>query len=84
MPLKIASIAVLAIALTVPLAANAVSGEHAWHHVPHHHRTVATRAQEPRAAILAAARPAFGDNETDGLSRNPDDCVTYGCIDNGN
>jgi hypothetical protein len=27
--------------------------------------------------------PAFGDNETDGRSRNPADCATYGCIDNG-
>ena len=23
-----------------------------------------------------------GNRETDGLSRNPDDCVRYGCIDN--
>jgi hypothetical protein len=84
MQLKIASIVALGIALAVPLAAKAAPSERAWRHVPHHHRTVVTRAQAPRAAILAAARPAFGDNETDGLSRNPDDCVTYGCIDNGN
>jgi hypothetical protein len=27
--------------------------------------------------------PAPRKPETDGLSRNPDDCVKYGCIDNG-
>jgi hypothetical protein len=27
--------------------------------------------------------PAPREPETDGLSRNPDDCAKYGCIDNG-
>jgi hypothetical protein len=27
--------------------------------------------------------PAPQEPETDGLSRNPDDCAKYGCIDNG-
>ncbi len=35
---------------------------------------------------LLSARPSsvqnLGDHETDGLSRNPDDCVKYGCVDN--
>jgi hypothetical protein len=56
-----------------------------------HHRSV-----DPRAAAQVPAAPAFfrfdGSGsyvpaprkpETDGLSRNPDDCVKYGCIDNG-
>jgi hypothetical protein len=57
----------------------------------HHHRSV-----DPRAIAEVPATPAlftlsfFGSHvpaprepETDGLSRNPDDCVKYGCIDNG-
>ena len=56
-----------------------------------HHRSV-----DPRTTALVPAAPAFflfdGSGsyvpaprkpETDGLSRNPDDCVKYGCIDNG-
>jgi hypothetical protein len=56
-----------------------------------HHRSV-----DPRAAAQVPAAPAFflfggsgsyvpapRNPETDGLSRNPDDCVKYGCIDNG-
>jgi hypothetical protein len=40
------------------------------------------------ALVLAAPSsgsyvPAPRKPETDGLSRNPDDCVKYGCIDNG-
>jgi hypothetical protein len=27
--------------------------------------------------------PLRRNHETDGLSRNPDDCAKYGCIDNG-
>ena len=54
------------------------------------------RSVDPRAAAQVPAAPAFflfdGSGsyvpaprkpETDGLSRNPDDCVKYGCIDNG-
>jgi len=43
------------------------------------------RAEAPAPlTLLAPVRmPPFGDNETDGLSRNPGDCATYGCIDNG-
>ena len=60
------------------------------------HRTLPRRSIDPRAAAqVPAARVAlwpdiFGSYkaaprtpETDGLSRNPADCVKYGCIDNG-
>jgi hypothetical protein len=56
-----------------------------------HHRSV-----DPRTTAQVPAAPAFflfgGSGsyvpaprkpETDGLSRNPDDCAKYGCIDNG-
>jgi hypothetical protein len=37
-------------------------------------------------ALLSATRAAaarYSAHETDGLSRNPDDCAKHGCIDNG-
>jgi len=56
-----------------------------------HHESV-----DPRATAQVPAAPAFfwlpsfgsyvpapRKPETDGLSRNPNDCVKYGCIDNG-
>jgi len=73
----------LGIALAAPLPTYAAMNAHR----AIHHRSLAMRAQAPAPApwaILGPARsPAFGDTETDGLSRNPDDCVTYGSIDNG-
>jgi hypothetical protein len=55
-----------------------------------------SRQWDPRAIAQVPAAPAFfpfdwlgsyvpapRKPETDGLSRNPDDCVKYGCIDNG-
>ena len=58
-------------------------------HLTFHHKSV-----DPRATALVPATPAlfwpglFGSYvpaprkpETDGLSRNPADCVKYGCID---
>jgi hypothetical protein len=60
-------------------------------HLALHHGSV-----DPRAISLVPAAPAFflfnwsgsyvpaaRKPETDGLSRNPDDCAKYGCIDNG-
>ncbi len=74
----------LGIALAAPLSADALGGPVHYYRTIRH-RSVAMRAEAPgQAAIFAPARPAtFGDHETDGLSRNPDDCVTYGCIDSG-
>jgi hypothetical protein len=44
-------------------------------HLALHHGSV-----DPRAV---AQVPAARTPETDGLSRNPDDCAKYGCIDSG-
>ena len=60
-------------------------------HLSLHHRSVDPR---PTALAQAAIAPFWLDSfgsyvpaprkpETDGLSRNPDDCAGYGCIDNG-
>jgi hypothetical protein len=72
------------IALAAPLLATTASGT-VHHPRPIHHRSFAMRAEAPAAVtVVAPARmPAFGANETDGLSRNSADCATYGCIDNG-
>jgi hypothetical protein len=56
-----------------------------------HHRSVDRRAtaQVPAAPVFflfngsGSYVPAPRKPETDGLSRNPDDCAKYGCIDNG-
>jgi hypothetical protein len=70
-------------------AAEAGSGTVVSRHLQH-------ESVDPRAIAQVPARPtlfslpSFGSYvpaprkpETDGLSRNPDDCVKYGCIDNG-
>ena len=77
----------LGIALAVPASAYAALGapEPIRTHRVIHHRSVVARAEAraPAPAYAPARLYRFGDHETDGLSRNPDDCVTYGCIDNG-
>jgi hypothetical protein len=77
----------LGIALEVPASAYAAlgaSGPVHTHRVIHHRSVVAhAEAPAPAAAYAPASLYRFGDHETDGLSRNRDDCVTYGCIDNG-
>jgi hypothetical protein len=52
-------------------------------------RAVETKGAEPDAAARLptgafSGQPPdpFSDHRTDGLSRNPDDCLRYGCIDN--
>jgi len=69
----------------------------ARNHVPvGRHLTLHHRSVDPRTTALAPAAtgpiwpdffgsyvPAPRKPETDGLSRNPADCVKYGCIDNG-
>jgi hypothetical protein len=60
-------------------------------HLALHHERI-----DPRAAAQVPAAPAFflfdwsgsyvpaaRKPETDGLSRNPDDCAKYGCTDSG-
>ena len=82
----------MALALAAPSsAAEAKNHAPVSHYLVLHHGLV-----DPRAISLVPAAPAFflfgGSGsyvpaprkpETDGLSRNPDDCVKYGCIDNG-
>ena len=55
----------------------------------HAQRAVETKGAEPDAAARLptgafSGQPPdpFSDHRTDGLSRNPDDCLRYGCIDN--
>jgi hypothetical protein len=80
-----------ALAMTVSVsAAETGSKMAARRHLAVHHESV-----DPRATAQAPAKPTFFSfpfgsyvptprkPETDGLSRNPNDCVRYGCIDNG-
>jgi hypothetical protein len=77
----------LAIGLAAPVAATAAAARYGPVHT---HRAIHHSISTMRAQTLAAA-PAYlpvwpkpsGGHETDGLSRNPDDCASYGCIDNG-
>ena len=50
-----------------------------------HHNFVAMQTAAPeRPTIFPSARPQpypYNFHETDGLSRNPNDCVVWGCID---
>ena len=51
-------------------------------HKPPDHR-IADSAKARALVSSGSYVPAPRKPETDGLSRNPDDCVKYGCIDNG-
>ena len=46
---------------------------------------LAARFLDAKAQVLPAARswPVFGGPETDGLSRDPEECVRHGCVDAG-
>jgi hypothetical protein len=50
-----------------------------------HQNVAALRAAVPeQPTIFPSARPQpcpYNHHETDGLSRNPNDCVVWGCID---
>ena len=56
----------------------------------HAQRAVETKGTEPDATarlpagvFVSGPQPyPFSDHRTDGLSRNPADCLRYGCIDN--
>jgi hypothetical protein len=70
-----------------PNATAPASQESSPAHQAIHHRTLVARAE---ALVSATIFPGRGPSpyppnyhETDGLSRNPDDCLKYGCIDNG-
>ena len=60
--------------------------DRAPHHLHFAHQNFAAmRAAVPeRPTIFPSARPQpypYDFHETDGLSRNPNDCVVWGCID---
>jgi hypothetical protein len=82
--------------MALTLAAPSSAAEAKNHASDGHYHDLHHRSIDPRAVSLVPAAPAFflfgGSGsyvpaprkpETDGLSRNPDDCVKYGCIDNG-
>ena len=50
-------------------------------HKPPHHR-IADSAKARALVSPGFYVPAPRNPATDGLSRNPDDCAKYGCIDN--
>ena len=81
---------------TLALAAPTSAAEAKNHAPVGRHLTLRHESIDPRAVarVPAAAGPLWLDffgsyapaprkPETDGLSRNPDDCARYGCIDNG-
>jgi hypothetical protein len=53
-----------------------------------HQNVAALRAEVPaRPTVFPSAWPRpypYNFHETDGLSRNPNDCAVWGCIDNSN
>ena len=63
-------------------AANAGDASRTLMYELHAHRAVHHEAVDPRASALAPAPAAASARQpqTDGLSRNDDDC-NYGCID---
>jgi hypothetical protein len=69
--------------LAIPLfalPAHSAPAYEACHKPPHNRIADSAKARalvSPGSYVLAPRKP-----ETDGLSRNPDDCATYGCIDN--
>jgi hypothetical protein len=68
------------LALTAPIAAYAqVGGQPTYKHKAHVHHFMAI----PRTATALMPAPATAVRvpETDGLSRNDDDCNRFGCID---
>jgi hypothetical protein len=67
--------------MTYPAASASAPTLHRAH--PHHKAVFAdAKALAPLSATPAAAAP-YSAHQMDGLSRNPDDCLKYGCIDNG-
>jgi hypothetical protein len=70
--------------LAIPLFALPAFGApaHEEGHRTAHHR-VADFAKARALVSPGSYVPAPREPETDGLSRNPDDCAKYGCIDNG-
>jgi hypothetical protein len=87
----------LGLALANPAAGGAsesVANPLYRHPVVRHRAVDHRQALDSRAVAYAPVLPFFGllpyassvyndsSHETDGLSRNPDDCVRWGCVDN--
>jgi hypothetical protein len=82
----------LGLALAIPAAAYAYDGGSTpshHHHMRPNHGMVAYRAPPPAHALAPVPNdgswppsPSHHQYEIEGLTRNPDDCVTYGCIGN--
>ena len=76
---------VLAGALAAYPAAGASKPFHS--HRTIHHRFVAAHAPalspQPEFAAARSWPYPYNTHETDGLSRDPDDCASYGCVDTG-
>ncbi len=85
----IASIALAVLCAGSVQASAALSHKHSDRLLRHryvaHQNVAALRAAVPeRPTIFPSARPQpypYNYHETDGLSRNPNDCVVWGCID---
>jgi hypothetical protein len=80
----------LGIALTSSAAAVAADGGYTRlhsHRAIHHRIVAAPRAEVPAPLTLFPARSPWSSpidvQKTDGLSRDPADCLKYGCIDSG-
>ena len=67
--------------MTYPAASASAPTTHRAY--PNHKANLAdAKALAPLSATPAAAAPSSA-HKTDGLSRNPEDCAKYGCIDEG-
>ena len=85
----------LGLALAIPAAAHAYDGgsppSHRHDGGRPYHGMVAHRAPAPAPALASVPNvglwppsytPSHEQYEIEGLTRNPDDCVIYGCIGN--
>ena len=83
MNVSIKTATVLGFVLAVPLFALPAHGAPSYQtgHKPPHHR-IGDSANARALVSPGSYVPAPRKPETDGLSRNPDDCAKYGCIDN--
>jgi hypothetical protein len=60
---------------------------HHTRHVAPQHMAAMRAAAPERPTVFPSAWPRaypYNLHETDGLSRNPNDCAVWGCIDNSN
>jgi hypothetical protein len=71
------------LALAAPASVFAGDGAHPLDkHATEMHRVAYAGLSSHATALARVVAPALPATETDGLTRNLDDCVKYGCIDN--